>query len=321
MPFLLPVAKAVGKAAWAYGTGKAGKAVVDSSVKTAKGMYTRYKRWRGRGRRFQTLARPITTQRDSALTYVSRRQRSGVRRFARRVRDAITADQPLQTYQVLRKARVQANAGENSYDSFEVLDVKGSNQSDLTNVFKDAFGGTGIAADYEDNRLYVRNAVSNLVMRNPGTEEVMVDVYELQTRRDVSSTTIKDVYVDAVNDMTAVGTVASTFIGMSLFDCPEFGRNFKIAKRRTMKLKPSESVSLMMRSKLNRVIPGKRITTATLALPRVTRAWFIIIKGVPTNNASAAGTPAAIIDCLHTTTITYSTPLSNSVVDTLGQSK
>lgn len=279
-----------------------------------------YRKYRRRGRS-QTLARPITTQRDSAVTYVSNRQRSSTRRFARRVRDAMIADQPLQTYQTLRKARITSNAGENSYDSFEVLDVRGSNQSDLSNVFKDAFGGTGIAADYEDNRLYVRNAVSQLVLRNPGAEEVMIDLYELQTRRDVSQTTIKEVYVDAVNDMSAVGTVAPTFIGMTLFDCPEFGRNFKIAKRRSIKLKGGESVSVMMRTRLNRVIPGKRITTATLAIPGITRAWFMFMRGVPTNNVSAAGTPAATIDALHTTSITYSTPLSNSLVDTIGQSK
>lgn len=314
-PGAVRAARKYGPRAFKYVGRRAAAAMVSAGLQRAKRFIS--------GRKYGSNT--LTTQRDSTVTRRRFRSGAGMRAFRRKVRSALIAEQPRLMYQAVRKATINAAAGSCNYASFSLLDTNTNVDGDIWNVFKDNYTAA-VVADVEDNSLYIRNANMTLEMKNTGVEEALLDVYEITAKRDISNavagaTNISDVYVDAFSDLIDVGATADTWIGMSLYDVPEFMRQFKVTKKSTIKLEAGKSCQLSTGTRMNRHISGKRIATANVALRGVTRAYFVFARGAANGGATAAGTAAATIECSVFKTIRYAVPPTDKQSDTIGQSK
>lgn len=273
----------------------------------------------------RAISKPLTTQRDSRVVRGYGRRSGRMSRFMRKVRMSLILEQPKLAYQSVRKGQIAPVAGSCAYATPALLSTYDNADADLWELFKDNFTAAAVA-DVEDKSLYIKSASMTLSLANGGATSAYVDVYDIIARRDVTFATanannISDVYSDAFSDMVDIGTTSNAWIGMQPYDVPEFLRQFAVRKKYTFIMEAGKSVQMSIGGNYNRVISGKRLQTANCALKGVTRALMIFVRGVPSNDASTAGTSAATINFSTHKTIRYAVPPSSKTADTIGQSK
>lgn len=274
------------------------------------------------GKRTARMLAPLTTQRD-AQTLSRRSRSSGVSlSFQRRVRAALQNDMPPRIYQELFKGSDNDINGTQGYKGVYLMDLNTTDQGQLWNVFKDAYG-LATVADAENKSVFLRSACLDFQIRNAdATNEVYITMYTVVARRDVDGTSsLGDFFTTYFADMAAIGAVAPNIAAMSPYDNPGFIRHWKVLRAVRVKIKPLETASFQIRKRLNRKIQGRILQDQDCAIRGLTHGLFFQMRGSPTNSAATSGLSAYSVTYSAQTTIHYRQTAGDASADTIGQTK
>lgn len=295
---------------------------------------TRRTRFRGNGSRTQTRTkrrrrnnpRAVTTQKDVALRYVRTRMPARQRRkwvgFVRRVNAVAQSTQPLQVYQALLKGSVSTTLGTQYTNGVLLKDVAYTNQSDIVNLFKDAYGGTGTVSEYDGRRIFLKAAVLDLQIKNTGTEQCILDVYRVVCRKasNNSYANLLAQWTDCFGDSLAVGAVTDTNPALTPFDVPSFCKYWKILEKKEFIITADQLVTMQIRDPRNRVIQGRYMQNTSGGMPGLTEGYLFQVRGCPEDSIAASGLSIAAIAWSAQTTYHFAYPPGGQV-ETIGQSK
>lgn len=303
-----------GKKLVKYGVDRVGKWMGSSSRKR--------KSIRTKRRRSSYSRNSTTTQRDTATKYVSRRADKSFLAFRKKVRAAIQADNPLCIYQSFLKGNVSSVNGFVARFGFYIADLNTTNQGDLWNIFKDAYG-LAAASDAAGYKIYLKSACMDLQMRNTSTTaDVWADVYELMCRSD-----LEDVNDPASQFATEFGKLADIGVTsvanpqVTPFQVPGFLRNWRVVRAKTYHIKRSDSVAMQVRRRMNRMINGADLEEAQAGKRKLTTAFLVLIKGTAGNTATDSGLLGTTVDYSVQLSYNYQEVTAAAVQDTIGQSK
>lgn len=244
-------------------------------------------------RRKVRTSRAVTQQHDvRSMSFGRGRSGRKWRKFRAKVRAAIQADNPRHLYQAVYKSSGSATDSVAGFDGVYFLDLNTTNQGDVWNVFKDAYGST--SSDMDNYKLYMKSAQCDFMLKNlHATNPCEVDVYECIARRDDTQTgTPGQLFSTYFADMDATGTVSAVHPGLSPFQVPNFIRSWKVIKTTKYMIDPGKSISMQSRASLNRVVSGLKLSQSFTIEKYTTRMIFFRVRGVP-ENATATGTNPA----------------------------
>lgn len=270
----------------------------------------------------------LSTQRDAQLRYVRKRMPRWRRKrwvsFVRKVNHIEQQAQPLQIYQSVLKKSKTVPSGEQWTDGVLLKDNNMPNQGDLVNIFKDAYGGSGLTTDYDNRRIYLKAAVMDLQIKNIGSEQAIVDVYHIRARKtyqaSASSTsdTLNDIWNDTFGDMSTVGSVSSTNPCLTPFDNPSFCKCFLVLRKTEIIISPDQVVTMQLRDPRNRMLQGRMLNLGRFG--PLCEGYLMQIRGVPEDTESSSGLTGATIAWSAQSTYHYALPPGSSV-ESIGQSK
>jgi len=261
--------------------------------------------------------------RQSGTRYVGRQKGSRkLLRFRNRVNRAMLLNVPLQAYQAIYKVQMASLAGLQGIQSVTLLDTNMTDQGDLFNVFKDAFGVSTVT-DMTNKKVFLKTAVLDVMLSVPNENvPVMVQVYEIETRRSYTETvsTLATAFGNEFNETTAIGgSTSAAFPSVTPFSNPNFCTYFKVKRCRNILLKPGESATMQMRRRLNRYIDGNLMENVGSCLKGVTCGYLLFGRGWAAND-TGAGYAASTVNVSSNTQITYCIPPSNQT-EGVGQNK
>lgn len=229
-------------------------------------------------------------------------RRPAPRRLARRIRKfASRVKHVMQGQLALRvMARVLNGTGTTTLGQQYILDLPGllacngssSNGNDDLNAL---FNNEGLTASNFDSKLKVTSCVWDLklVAQNNAAGDMFVDFYHVEARRDIASSeanSIVALWNAAVSHMaTAPGAgakPATSQVGISPFDAPEFTENIKITKVTRVKIEPNDSTSVQIRDPRNYNF-NYDIITNRWAMKGVSEWVVPVITGPPTATSQA----------------------------------
>lgn len=287
-----PLAYAAYKAA-GYGVGDAIRGGARSFARSAaKKVRSMVRRKRNSG---SYKLRAAVTQQHDVRSNGSYRPRSGRKwsRFRAKVRAAIQADNPRHLYQAVYKSSGTATDSIAGFDGVYFLDLNTTSQGDIWNIFKDL--GAATAADTDNYKAYITSATMDFMITNTDTTNACeVDIYECVARRDDTQTsTPGTVWSTYFADMDATGTVTSQHPGLTPFQVPNFIRAWKVTKSTKYLIDAGKTISMQLRSKINRVIGGARMASSVSIQKGLTRMVFFRVRGIAKNVAATGLNPAS----------------------------
>lgn len=264
-----------------------------------------YKRRRGR-----SMSRSTSRSRSRSRGYASRgvmsrqhdqstRFRVGrrrptrrVRRFVRRVQNIINSDAPLQTYTVKSTANGTSNVNEVGFYGVGLY-TDDTTFPDLTQIFTDAYGASPVLNPNVSGRVYLKNAVLDVEVKNTGAAEMIMDVYELVLRKDTSSSAdISSQFGTLFGAQQTITSKSAADVSNTVFENPVFCQHFKVLKKREVLILPSEIITMQMRLSKDRLLEADTINEVRSGIPKLTRYFFLMWHGPPDPTAGAGGTPA-----------------------------
>lgn len=315
--------KKYGKALAAYGAQYAGRAAVRYVANKAGSYISKGASYAMRRRRksMRSSRNSTTTQKDTATKFMATRSSRSFQRFRSKVRAALQADNPLCIYQSFLKGNATNSIGLVARFGFYIADTFTTNQADIFNIFKDAYG-VATAADCAGYKIYLKSAVMDLQMRNPSaTVDIWTDVYELECRSDRD--TLNDPASDYLTEFLALQDIGSTDVGypqVTPFQVPGFLRNWRVVRCKTFLIKRSDSVAMQVRRRYNRMINGADVEE-TGVKRKLTTAFLVLTKGAPGNSAAVSGLLTPSIDYSVQLSYNYQEVTGEQDKDTIGQSK
>lgn len=257
------------------------------------GSQTRTKTRRGKqtGQTSQYMDVSRLYQRRPAPRRLARR----IRKFASRVKHVMQGELALRVM-----ARILNSTGTTTLGQQYILDLPAllacNGSSSVGNDDLNAlFNNESLTASNFDSKLKVTSCVWDLVLdaASANAVDMFVDFYHVEARRDIPSSeasSIVALWNAAASHMaTAPGAgakPATSQVGLSPFDSPEFTENIKIKKVTRVKIQPGDSTSLQIRDPRNYNF-NYDIITNRWAMKGVTEWVLPVITGAPTATSQA----------------------------------
>jgi len=239
----------------------------------------------------KTRTTPLTTQRDISVSRGGKDKSKSFRRFQKKVRLALQAEQPRQIYTKLFKQDLSTALATQSIGGTYWGDNNGSGSADLYEIFKSAFSVASTAA-CEQYKVHLGSMGIKLQILNEFAGDVYIDVYMCSARKaQPSASTPKAAWDAYFADMAAIGTVSSTDPAITPYANANWCRYWKIKKKWSVKLKALESFAIEQGRRVNRVIPGRQIQDQGISPGQIMFMYFA--RGAP-NAAPAENNSAGI---------------------------
>lgn len=280
------------------------------------------RKYRGRGRKRRgTGQRPVTGQRDYRSTVTGGKRGRSFNKFRAKVRAALAADSPRQIYTALLKGSQSSATGVQNVQGIYLGDLNTTAQGDIWNIFKDAYTLAAVA-DAEKYKINLMSMQQETQFKNNGEDALQLSIYTLACRNDLDDVdTLLDRWLAWFGDMTAVGVVDATDVGLTPFHIPNFLRYFKIMGKTDHVIKPNEVVTVVQRKRVNRVIDGRILQDIGGARRKLTRAFFYTVKGSPENTVSTSGLTGFNLAWSNQNSYFYKTVSGSNLTDTIGQTR
>lgn len=294
---ILPVAAAA-LANAAYGSYQASKIKPPTDSSMARSVSRGRKRQRSTSRarsRARSRSRSssiISRQHDQRGVYSSRsgrrgRGRGSYSRFRYRVMNTLLNEQPMQIYTTKGAANLSTTVNNMGYYGIGLYQTTYFGQNDLFNIFADA--GINLAlAPQKNMRVLVKGCVLDVEIKNNGTADIIMDVYELQNRKDVATT---DTYTQQWGTFYAQqGTITAASPSdpsNSVFENGAFCQHYKVLSKREVLLPAGELITMQMRLSRDRRISGTSVLDYINAIPKLSRLYFFMWHGPPEANVSS----------------------------------
>jgi len=238
----------------------------------------------------------ISRQHDQRGTYQSRgRASSGSRRYRRfryRVMNALLNEQPLQIYTTKKSQQFTSAVDQQSFWGVGLYQTSYTGQTDLLSIATDAGITTGTAAQ-QGMRVIIKGAVLDVELKNNGSSDIIMDVYELLNVKDVNTTNAIDTQWSTFYAQQGTITAASAVDpAVSVFENGAFCQHYKVLRKREVLLPAGEIITMQMRLSKDRRIQVDSILNYTNAIPKLAKYYWFMWHGPPDPTAGGGGTPA-----------------------------
>lgn len=210
-------------------------------------------------------------------------------------------------------------ANKQAYWGYMLGGVNATNNAELVNAFKLAYGSALNLADLDDYRLFIKSLCLDVQINNNGTNTAIVEVYHLTCRKSYpTATNIDTQFADTFAEIPAQTgyTRAIDDPGYTPFQNSLFCSHWKIIKKQQLQLGPGELSTMQIRIPANRMMYGKKLETNPAMIPGFTRGLLFIMKGEPENNAGTAQISSGEIVFATQTTVNYQLPPSSTRTQT-----
>lgn len=268
--------------------------------RTSRGRSMRRRTSRSRRRTRRRSSRRTRTsgiasrQRDVSTRYRARRSRGrrGGRRFGRRVIHSLLNMEPLQIYTI--KTSLVGTSAVNAAGIFGVglYTTQQTDQPDLYNIWVDA-GLTLATTTNASSRLYFKSACLDVELKNTGSIEIVMDIYEIMCMHDVDVLdTIATQWATFYGKMKTITFAGSSDVAVSVFENPVFCEHYKVLSKQECLILPGEIITRQLRDGKDRLIEGQKVLDYPGSLPRVARFFLLSWHGAPDPTAGGGSTPA-----------------------------
>jgi len=279
-------------------------------------------------RRRTTQSADTTDQYDRSVRYVRRRMPRYKRKrwvsFSRKVQHVALQMNPLRIYQNNFKGLnagadgTQSSNGALLYDEF-------TNHLDVSNIFKDAYGGSGVPGGYTSNRIYLKSATMDVQFTADAGLAAIIDVYHVRMRRGTvgSFASLQTFWDNCFAQLAAVGSVSNTNVANTPFSCPAFCKTFLVMKKTQYLVDEGNVVTVQMRMPRNGYIMGRNLEQTFSGQPGWTQGFFWQIRGIPGNTAGdeVTGVLGHAVRWSVQKNYTYALPPGASAPEIIGQTK
>lgn len=208
-------------------------------------------------------------------------------------------------------------AGEQAWDGQMCGGVSATDNNEIFNAFRMAYGSGLTVGSCDDYNLFVKNICMDLQFRNTGSTLIIFDFHSLMCRKVLNTADRIDAQFSAslAETNTQAGfSRSATNPGYSIFQNPLFLQYWKVLRKWQVQLGPGEVTTLQVRINPNRMIRGKTIETHLQSIPKLTRAIFWSTKGAPADIAGVANTSAGSYAWSSQITVVYQLPPSSTRV-------
>lgn len=229
--------------------------------------------------------RLITNQNDYASRFVgSSRRRRGSRagrRFRYRVLQTVNANQPLSVYTVTGSARGNTLANEQSFYGVGLYTTQMSGMNDIQNLMTDAGINLATAAQVSSS-VIIKSACLDVQIRNNGSVDAIVDIYEVLNVRDTNSTaTIASLFTTYFGQMTTITASSEKNPAVSVFENPQFCRHFKVLKKTETTVPAGDVITMQMRNGKDKKITASTANDYQGCIPKLSKFYFFMWHGIP----------------------------------------
>lgn len=274
---------------------------VSSPAKVMRGrsMTRRGSRSRSRStrRRSAYSSSSVTTnQHDIGSRYRRRSGRRGSGRGARRARyrimQVVNANQPLSIW----TDQVSVN-GTTAVDALSAYGVglfttQMSGQTDLASIAIDA-GYPALTTTNLGGKFVVKSACLDVQIKNNGTTDCIVDIYEILNVRDPGATSsVASLFSSMYAQMTTTTAASWNDVAVSVFENPMFCRHFKVLSKKETLIPASDIITMQMRYGKDRTISLSTIADYVSCVPKLSKFYFYMWHGAPSATAGTGSTPA-----------------------------
>lgn len=270
-----------GSAAAAFAAQTARRAVSNLSQRFAD-------RIAGRRNASQIVPSVVSVQHDVSNRYrrkrMPKRKRKKWVKFCRQVSHSIMQLQPLQSYtNDYSGANKVFGADTQMTDGQMIGCVATSNNDELLQIFKSAYGSALARTDIDKYKIFLKSMCLDIQITNTGSAGCVIDVYTLIARKSNSDTNRLDtMYFNAFAEQNTLsgGTKSSTNPATTPWQNPLFLTFWRILSKKEVLLGVGQSTTMQIRVPYNRYLSGKDLETNNI-LRGFTRAFLIQARGVP----------------------------------------
>jgi len=253
-----------------------------------------------------------TNQRDVSNQYSRGRSRGsgrGARRFRYRVMQTVNANQPLSVFAYSKSFNLSSAVNLKGIYGVGLYTTQMTDQTDLKDLLLDA--GIDIAAASPNpqlsSRVVVKSCCLDVQLRNRGTTDVLVDVYECINVRDPGNTsTIAANFTDMFNQMTTIGAKDWQNPAVSLFENPVFCRHYKVISKKETQIPPGDLISMQMRNGKDKSISPNSVISYPNSIPKISRFYIFVFQGIPEDSAGTARIAASTLTISYQKAYKYS---------------
>lgn len=247
---------------------------------------------------------PVTSQYDVKTWYkkknMPRNKKKKWKKFSNKVK-AVFNKQIAPTIFLYRTvASINASADQQAWASVMLFTADGAAppNEDLQRI---SVGLKGSGGNQIASKFRFESGCLDLLMRNPGSVSMLVDIYTIYCRKDVP-----DNYTSPVNlltsldnnasaDANADAIIADTDIGFVPFSSPLFCSFFKVSKKRTLTLGAGSVSEIQLRDAKNRKLWGIDYVGKP-CMRGWTKGYLLCIRGA----YNGTTTPAVQLDIAYT---------------------
>lgn len=234
----------------------------------------------------------VSRQHDQRGVYRSRGgrgsgRRRGYTRFRYRVLNTLLNEQPMQIYTVKGANNLITTANKMGFYGVGLYQTQYTGQNDLYNIFTDAGISLATAAQ-KGMRVIIKGAVLDVEIKNNGTADIIMDVYELLNRKDVASTdTYTNQWASFFGMQGSITAAANDDPSNSVFENGAFCQHYKVLSKREVLIPSGDTITMQMRLSRDRRIQGESVLNYVNAIPKLSRLFFFMWHGPPEANAGS----------------------------------
>lgn len=156
----------------------------------------------------------------------------------------------------------------------------------MLTAFRVAYeNATGTITDFRNKKVLIKSMCLDIHIVNNGSNGLEFDVYQVIMRKDWSASSRIDVMFTGSFDEQATATGYTRVVstpGVTPFQSSNFCEHFKILSKRSILLGAGQATSLQLRISKARMFDGKVLERNTAGIPRYTKGYLFVVKGVPT---------------------------------------
>jgi hypothetical protein len=192
---------------------------------------------------------------------------------------------------------------------------------DLTNIFKDAYGGSGLPDGYTNKRIYLKSACMDVQFMSQA-DNCIIDVYYVTLRKpsQILFSNMNNCWQNSFAQLANVGTVAESNVANTPFSNPAFCKQWLVTKKVQYLVDSGKNVTLQLRMPKNGYVHGRNIDINRCGLPGWTKGVFWQVRGVPGTTAEVTGILAHSVTYSVQKNYVYALP-PGPTDETIGQSK
>lgn len=245
-----------------------------------------------------------TTQHDLVTRYRKRRMPRRRRKrwvgFVKRVQSVIAKAQPLQSYNNLYYANGTSSANKGGYWGWIMGGTQPSANDELLRCFYALYNKSAIT-DIYNYKILMKSICMDVMFTNTGAATIIVDVYRLACKNSYqSASSLATQFAANVGDIAAspgagANTIAASDLGITLFDVPNFCKNWRIINKKELVISAGQTSTFQMRNSRKKLISGRDLQSYPQAIPGYSQAYFFTWHGIPSNNGGTAEFAATTI--------------------------